>query len=165
MNLWIKLITLFALAGLIPSNDAIAQQSPLDQPDARYCSLNIPEKPYKTVSLPYGLSFFISPNPNGKEVAVIAGFANRLVDISSMPDGGRVEMGRQDTELPGYVDPVFTPDGKYITLPSSQFFKYSEAKKKGDDAKPMMKQSYGAPYQSIGQPNLRKEEYLSLIHI
>ncbi len=127
--------------------------------DEKYCSINVPEKPDKTIRLPYPLSFFISPNPNGEEVAVITEFQNRLVNLSKMPDGGEIEEDRTDTELPGNVDPVFTPDGKYITLPSSYFYRYQEAKRKGDSARPVVAGNYGAPYQSVGQPNPNKEEY------
>ena len=127
--------------------------------EEKYCSINVPEKPEKTIRLPYPLSFFISPNPNGEEVAVISEFENRLVNLSNMPDGGEVEEDVTDTELPGSVDPVFTPDGKYITLPGSIFYSYQEAKRKGDNARPVVLEGYGAPYQSVGQPNPKNEEY------
>ena len=126
---------------------------------SRYCQINIPEKPQKTIRLPYQLSFFISPNPNGKEVAVIADFSNRLVNLENLSDGDYLQQGMHDSPLPGYVDPVFTPDGKYITLPDSKFFEYNDAKNNGENAKPIMKGGYGAPYQSIGQVNPKKRQY------
>ena len=98
----------------------------------RYCSINVPPKPRKTVKLPYNLSFFISPNPNGEEVAVIADFNNRLVNLSDVPDGHSIVENKDEQVIPGVVDPVFTPDGKYITLPSSKFISYANAKKNGE---------------------------------
>lgn len=129
-----------------------------------YCSINVPEKPEKTIQLPFQLSFFISPNPNGQEVAVIdAAFANRLILMENLQDKDLADEVKDIILLPGTVDPVFTPDGKYLTLPSSKFYEIEEAKKKGDKAKPIVAAFHGAPYQSVGQPdiNVRTYNYIS----
>jgi len=67
-------------------------------------------------------SYFISPDPNGKYVGVITPGGNTLVDLRN---GNSVK-------FPDTYDPVFTPDGKYITTPGGNFFVSTDAHEKID---------------------------------
>ena len=119
-------------------------------PSKNYCDVNIIDRPSKTVHLPYNLSYFISANPNGEEVGVISG-GNRLVDLNQIGDGERITLRDREYEVPGSYDPVFTPDGKYVTTPlivpqggdeaaqfRTFFFEINNLRKKQDKSKPKM---------------------------
>ena len=62
-------------------------------------------------------SWFISADPTGRYVGVIIG-GNHVYDLKApFVDGRPVKIG-----VPGGVDPVFTPDGAYLTLPGGLFY-------------------------------------------
>jgi hypothetical protein len=71
-------------------------------------------------------SYFISPDPNGQYVGIITSSGNQLVDL---------ETGKM-TRLPGGVDPVYTPDGDYLTLPGGKFLDAEEIRQKRKVDKP-----------------------------
>ena len=91
-------------------------------------------------------SYFISPDPTGNYVGVITSSGNTIVDLKS---GDYVN-------FPDRYDPVFTPDGKYITTPGGIFYKAGEARTKVDnkesakELKPIHRTGMEGVYQSLG---------------
>jgi hypothetical protein len=62
-------------------------------------------------------SWFISADPAGRYVGVIMG-GNHVYDLQApFVDGRPVRIA-----VPGGVDPVFTPDGRYLTTPGGLFY-------------------------------------------
>ncbi len=114
--------------------------------DANLCKVNTTQ-PKKRIKLPTAPNFFISADPSGKYTGVIDGAeANVLVNM---------ETGTQQT-VPGAYDPVFTPDGKFLTLPDGRFYelaKISQRVDAGNSARNMSPdfdaQDSGV-YQSVG---------------
>tara|TARA_R110000868_G_scaffold117600_15_gene312595 strand:- start:94057 stop:95865 length:1809 start_codon:yes stop_codon:yes gene_type:complete len=80
------------------------------------CNLNT-TKLEKRIQLPSAPNYFISADPSGKYTAVIDSYEeNILVDM----DTGKHQ------KVPGDVDPVFTPDSKFLTLPGGEFYDMRE---------------------------------------
>lgn len=61
----------------------------------------------KKVRIPDLPGFFFKVHPDGKHIAFISSETNKLLDL---------ETGKT-TKLPGMVDPVWSPDGKFLTVP------------------------------------------------
>jgi hypothetical protein len=59
-------------------------------------------------------NYFISADPNGRYVGVI-GNGNHIYDMTSGSPPKSVQ-------VPGSYDPVFTPDGRYVTVPPGVFY-------------------------------------------
>ncbi len=108
--------------------------------------------PVKRFQLDVQPSYFISADPNGRYVGVISS-GNNIYDMDDVVDGKP-----KSIRVPGSYDPVFTPDGKYLTIPTGIFYDAGEVKSamqkgeafitpssvgKGDS-------SAQSPYQSIG---------------
>lgn len=95
----------FGVTLLLLSSAAWAQQE-LCQVDAN--------QPIQSFGLDQAPNFFISADPNGRYVGVI-GNGNYIYDMhsGSPPKSVRV---------PGQYDPVFTPDGRYVTVPPGDFY-------------------------------------------
>jgi hypothetical protein len=62
----------------------------------------------KEVRLPFDASYFFKPDPNGEWVTFATIKVNHLYRLDTLVD--RI--------IPGEVDPVPTPDGKYLTAPA-----------------------------------------------
>lgn len=162
----------FFIMNILASSIYAVELSPEDR--SRICRLNIPEAPAQEIELPYNISYFISPNPNGNEVAVILGYQNRLIDLRANDKKGKLKEG-SDHAIPGVIDPVFTPDGKYITIPTRdyvkqkiEFFEYNELKANKDEEEEKISElpsqidaGKGNPYQSVGQPKSNQYNYIS----
>tara|TARA_R110000868_G_scaffold72133_6_gene210422 strand:- start:566 stop:2374 length:1809 start_codon:yes stop_codon:yes gene_type:complete len=110
------------------------------------CSLNTtPIK--KRIQLPSPPNYFISADPAGKYTAVIDSYdENMLVNM---------ETGKHE-KVPGDVDPVFTPDGKFLTLPGGEFYDMDKIARKVDSGQSARNvdaafdSGQGGVYQSIG---------------
>ncbi|MBT7610998.1 MAG: hypothetical protein HN576_14645 [Bacteriovoracaceae bacterium] len=108
------------------------------------CSVAI-TVPKTSTALPVSPSYFISPDPAGKYVGIIAN-GNKLVDLET---GGM-------TDLPGGVDPVYSPDGAYLTRPGGVFYngqEIREAANNGESTESPKKVYDGGMegvYQSLG---------------
>ena len=91
-------------------------------------------------------SYFISPDPNGKFVGVITTGGNTIVDL----DTGK------SIRFPGPYDPVFTPDGKYLTRPGGIFYNAEDVRKKAkansfaQSMSPIHNGGMRGVYQSLG---------------
>ncbi len=91
-------------------------------------------------------SYFISPDPNGKYVGVITTGGNTIVDL----DTG------DSIRFPGPYDPVFTPDGKYVTRPNGLFYDADDVREKAKDKSsangmsPIHNGGMNGVYQSLG---------------
>ncbi|MCO4792617.1 MAG: hypothetical protein KC493_02805 [Bacteriovoracaceae bacterium] len=95
---------------------ALTVSMPLIAEEPDMCKLSETQASSST-ALTDAPSYFISPDPNGKYVGVIGDNAgNTIVNL---------ETGKA-TKVPGSVDPVFTPDGKYLTLPGGTFYDYKK---------------------------------------
>src|SRR5690606_20755090 len=113
---------------------------------AEYCELNT--SPLKQrVKLKNDPNYFISADPSGRYTAVIdESRDNILVDMSD----GSVH------DVPGGVDPVFTPDGKFLTLPGGKFIEMAEIQNQidrnrpADNVEPAVNAHQNGVYQSIG---------------
>lgn len=83
---------------------------------ANYCELNsTPLK--KRVKLANDPNYFISADPTGKYTAVIDEARENI--LVNMEDGSV-------HEVPGGVDPVFSPDNKFLTLPDGTFIEMAK---------------------------------------
>lgn len=114
--------------------------------DSNLCKVNTTQ-PKQRVKLPTAPNFFISADPTGKYTGVIDGAdSNVLVNM---------ENGTQQT-VPGDYDPVFTPDGKFLTLPDGQFYELSKISARVDSGQSArgMRPDFDADdsgvYQSVG---------------
>ncbi len=112
-----------------------------------YCELDTSPRSQSSVKLPFTPDYFISADPAGKYTAVIStGDGNRLVNMQT---------GR-DVAVPGGVDPVFTPDGRFLTLPGGVFYDMkdieplSSAGRDADEVDSAIDTGEGGVYQSIG---------------
>lgn len=101
--------------------------------------------PSSSTALSVSPSYFISPDPTGKYVGIIGG-GNHLVDL---------ETGKM-TKVPGSVDPVFTPDGAYLTLPDGIFYNAQDIRVDANEGestsspKKVYSGGMSGVYQSIG---------------
>ncbi len=92
-------------------------------------------------------NYFISADPDGKYTAVIDSSQSNI--LVNMEDGS-------SQTVPGSVDPVFTPDGKFLTLPGGKFYAMDEISEKVDNGQPArgvsssFNSGQGGVYQSIG---------------
>lgn len=109
------------------------------------------------------VSYFFKIHPDGEYLAFIGGESNQLLNMGT---------GEQKA-IPGHVDPVFTPDGEYLTIPMTHeknyngdityettmgFFDFKKIKDEGSSAKPdFSDDENNGVYQSIGQ--VSKNEY------
>lgn len=132
---------LFFFAGLLSLN-AFAQEN--------WCRMNI-NPPTQRLELDRQPSYFISADPTGRYVGVI-GSGNHVYDLQSR--GGQPK----HIQVPGSYDPVFTPDGKYLTIPGGTFYDANQVRtalnsgQSSFNESPVGKGTGGAqtPYQSIG---------------
>jgi hypothetical protein len=109
-------------------------------------------------------NYFISADPNGRYVGVI-GNGNHIYDMNSGSPPKSVQ-------VPGSYDPVFTPDGRYVTVPPGMFYDadaYRDGLARGitdmsdGDANVVGSSNAAtAAYQSVGtlQDGLDKSKYL-----
>ncbi len=77
-----------------------------------FCELAV-NKPIKSVMLPGAPSWFISANPDGKSVGVIMNGENRMFSMDEVDENGEPKM----INVPGDVDPVYSPDSWFFTSP------------------------------------------------
>lgn len=70
--------------------------------------------PIQRFGLDRAPNYFISADPNGRYVGVIGG-GNHIYDMHSGSPPKSVQ-------VPGSFDPVFTPDGRYLTVPPGAFY-------------------------------------------
>lgn len=75
--------------------------------EKNYCELN-QNKVDKKVKINDFPSYFFKVHPNGKYIAYIGTGSNKLLNLET----GNV------IDLPGTIDPVFSPDGKYLLVPT-----------------------------------------------
>ena len=116
-----------------------------------FCRMDV-NPPVKRFQLDVQPSYFISADPNGRYVGVISS-GNNIYDMEDVTDGRP-----KSIKVPGSYDPVFTPDGKYLTIPTGIFYDASEvrsAMQKGDASITPSSLGKGdgaaqSPYQSIG---------------
>lgn len=108
--------------------------------------------PVKRFQLDRQPSYFISADPTGRYVGVISS-GNHVYDLDSTGPTPK------QIQVPGSYDPVFTPDGKYLTIPGSTFYDANEVRaglQRGESQiTPTQIGSSGggraaSPYQSIG---------------
>lgn len=122
---------------------------------------NSPTKRYQLDRQP---SYFISADPTGRYVGVISS-GNHVYDLESTGPKPK------EIQVPGSYDPVFTPDGKYLTIPGATFYdadKIRNALNQGEDqiTPPAVGTSAGSrassPYQSIGilKESSQKSSYM-----
>lgn len=101
----------------------------------------------KRIQLPSPPNYFISADPSGKYTAVIDSYDDNM--LVNMEDGSH-------QPVPGGVDPVFTPDGKFLTLPGGEFYDMDEIAPRVDDGRTArdvesaFSSGEGGVYQSIG---------------
>lgn len=113
---------------------------------ASYCELNTtPLK--KRVKLANDPNYFISADPSGKYTAVIdEARENILVNMET----GAVH------DVPGDVDPVFSPDSKFLTLPGGEFYAMDDiesrirSNRSARNVGSAINANEGGVYQSIG---------------
>lgn len=116
-----------------------------------FCRMDV-NPPVKRFSLDVQPSYFISADPNGRYVGVISS-GNNIYDMDDVVDGRP-----KSIKVPGSYDPVFTPDGKYLTIPTGIFYDAGEVKsalQKGESGITPSSVGKGdsaaqTPYQSIG---------------
>lgn len=102
--------------------------------------------PTSSTALTVTPSYFISPDPNGQFVGIISNAGNQLVDL---------ETGKM-SRISGGVDPVYTPDGDYLTRPGGKFLDAGEIREKAkankntEDAKVIYSGGMRGVYQSTG---------------
>jgi hypothetical protein len=114
-----------------------------------WCKMNS-NPPTQRYELDVQPSWFISADPNGRYVGVI-GSGNHVYDLQSTS-------GPKSIQVPGSYDPVFTPDGKYLTIPGGEFYDANKIRaalnsNQGSyDTAPIGSEDGAAatPYQSIG---------------
>ena len=70
--------------------------------------------PVQRFGLDRAPNYFISADPDGRYVGVI-GNGNHIYDMNSGTPPKSVK-------VPGSYDPVFTPDGRYVTIPPGAFY-------------------------------------------
>lgn len=112
-------------------------------------------------------NFFISADPNGRYVGVIGAGTNHVYDMNSGSPPRSVR-------VPGAYDPVFTPDGRYVTVPPGRFYD-AEAYRRGiasgiqdmsNENQNFLGQGSGAnaAYQSVGtlSETAQKSQYLDI---
>lgn len=146
-----KRLTTYSLLAVLSSQVVYAA------PD--YCELNKTPRTQSSVKLPYDPNYFISADPSGKYTAVISsGDGNQLVNMES----------GDSHSVPGSVDPVFTPDGRFLTLPGGKFYDMRDIGPKvdrgrdADDVNSVIDAREGGVYQSVGilpGSNERKKTY------
>lgn len=142
--------------GLLLLSTAAWAQQELCQVDAN--------QPIQSFGLDQAPNFFISADPDGRYVGVI-GNGNFIYDMHSGSPPKSIQ-------VPGQYDPVFTPDGRYVTVPPGNFYDadaFRDGLKRGvkdmsDENKNKIGtgQGAGSAYQSVGtlQESAQKSSYL-----
>ena len=140
----------------------LAVLSPLAMAADDYCKVDA-NTPIQRFQLDVKPSWFISADPAGRYVGVI-GDGNHIYDLQSGGDGQP-----DSIRVPGSYDPVFTPDGRYLTVPPGEFYRadnYRRALAAGQPSasSPRLGTGQGAEaaYQSVGvvQDGAQQSRYL-----
>jgi len=101
---------------------AISSFQPIHAQDVNMCDTN--ETPIiKRAYLDFAPSYFISPNPDGQTVGAITPNGNVLVSMTEVDESTN---SAKRIHIPGSYDPVYTPDGKHITLPGMRVYSVEE---------------------------------------
>lgn len=130
----------------------------LSAPD--WCQVQ-PEHDDLEIKVPDEVSYFFKVHPDGSSIVFIGDEGNKVLNLES----------GASRRIPGQVDPVFSPDGKYVTSPIGKhyynektgsedvvahvhFFDYQEAIK-SDDVESVKSVSFDqtnqGAYQSVGE--------------
>lgn len=110
---------------------------------AEYCTLQS-ENPELIAYVKEMPQYFAKGLTQGTHVFYIGDGSNHVLKLR---DGNEET---RDKRIPGYIDPVPSPDGLLLTEPGIQFFKVDEVMNKGTEAEPFFRDdTLGGVYQSV----------------
>lgn len=145
-----KLLKLLSFSICLISAQVIAEDP--------WCAVDA-NKPIQRIQLDVEPSYFISADPSGRYVGVISR-GNHVYDLEASQQGQKVV----HSKVTGSYDPVFTPDGKYLTLPGGEFYDADEIRKGVQNKQEIIQSSHigkgkgsESAYQSVGLLKDRKK--------